>query len=330
MTRRATAVPRLILVDGFAGSGKSTTAQRLCLQLRRAGQPAAWFHEHQAAHPIFCYDEVEELLELTPDAFEDQILANWTAFALDEDPAAVRILEGSFFQLTVGVMLSMNMPALRIARALVAIDRIIEPLDPALIHLFHRHTRDGLLKIRDHRGAYWLDGMTTIVGRSPYGKRHRVRDVEGLVAFYRTQQNIIDAVLPRLRVRRLGIEIGHGAWSAYARKMSAFLSLGRPNASTPSWRELRRCIGRYRTGAGRECTVATDGASLYLQEALAPAQRLLPAGAGCFCVESLPIDVQFRPDGRGASRRLVIRNHLVNAPAETASFARAGERASSR
>ena len=60
--RKGPPVPKLILVDGFAGTGKSTAAQQLWLNLVRGGHDAIWFHEHEAHHPIFEYGEVEELL----------------------------------------------------------------------------------------------------------------------------------------------------------------------------------------------------------------------------------------------------------------------------
>jgi hypothetical protein len=44
---------KLILVDGLPGSGKSTTAQWLELQLRRNGFAAHWIHEANVPHPLW-------------------------------------------------------------------------------------------------------------------------------------------------------------------------------------------------------------------------------------------------------------------------------------
>jgi len=43
---------RIILVEGFPGCGKSTTAQWLARQFRAAGPPAEWFYEGQRPHPM--------------------------------------------------------------------------------------------------------------------------------------------------------------------------------------------------------------------------------------------------------------------------------------
>ena len=342
MTARATRVPRLILVDGFAGSGKSTTAQRLWLHLVGQGHQASWCHEHERGHPIFAYEEVEEILELAPRPFEDRILSNWTALARDGAGPSIRILEGSFFQITVGAMLAMNVSARRIERTLLEIERTIlqrgphggrtGELDPALIYLFHRSTRDGLLAIRHHRGEYWLNGMAAILARSRYGRRHRVRDVDGLIAFYEMQRTIVDAAFAKLAVRRIAIEISRGQWAHYLQRMAAFLNLGRLDPLTLTRAALLRHGGRYRgTTTGRECVVTTDRTSLYLQgprearEVMTPVQRLLPAGAGLFCVESLPIQLRFAP-GRGVARRMTVENRLLNGRVRDSAFIRCQER----
>src|SRR4051794_36163177 len=79
-------IPKLILVDGFAGLGKSTAAQHLWLDLVRGGIDAVWFHEHERHHPVFQYGEVEELLQLKPGPFEDAVLAGWKAAATAAGP----------------------------------------------------------------------------------------------------------------------------------------------------------------------------------------------------------------------------------------------------
>ena len=44
--------PRLALVEGLPGSGKSTTAQWLAHQAERQAQPVRWIHEGEWPHPV--------------------------------------------------------------------------------------------------------------------------------------------------------------------------------------------------------------------------------------------------------------------------------------
>jgi len=45
-------VASLILVEGFPGSGKSTTAQWLARQWQQTGRACRWFYEEQPDHPV--------------------------------------------------------------------------------------------------------------------------------------------------------------------------------------------------------------------------------------------------------------------------------------
>jgi adenylate kinase family enzyme len=47
---------KLIILDGLPGSGKSTTAQWLELQLQRNGFDAQWYWEGDVPHPQWWYE----------------------------------------------------------------------------------------------------------------------------------------------------------------------------------------------------------------------------------------------------------------------------------
>ena len=302
---------RLILVDGLAGSGKSTAAQRLWLHFMSHGYDASWFHEHQLDHPIFFYDDVDELLRLQPDAFEDRIVASWDQFARDADAQPIRILEGSFFQITVGVMLSMNVRAQRIRKALFQIARMVNRLNPCLIYLFHQDTREGVLRIRNHRGDYWLNGMTRLLAQSPYGRQHRVQDVEGLVQFYGKQRLIVDSVFSRLTFKKQAIDISGGRWASYYRRMAALLKIGKLKPLDLPERQLMRCVGTYKgRTTGSECVISTDANSLYFHRSGAEAEKLMPVGTGTFSLRGLPIDLRFAYDGGGIARSMTFDTKL--------------------
>jgi hypothetical protein len=306
-------IPRLILVDGFAGSGKSTTAQRLWLHFIQHGCDASWFHEHQLDHPIFYYDEVDELLRLEVRTFEEQIMANWESFANDAEAQPTRILEGSFFQITTGVLLAMNTTARKIEQMLLRIAATVKKLNPALIYLFHEDTREGLLRIRDHRGMYWLNGMTQLLGQSPYGRQNGVRDFEGLAEFYRRQRLIIESVFSRLEFKKMAVDISGRRWDSYDRRMAAFLKIGELMPLDLPVKQLLKYAGRYKgKTTGNECVVTTDAKSLYLHYVDSHAGKLLPVDHGHFVLRSLPIDIRFDFDRTGLARRITINSRIAD------------------
>jgi hypothetical protein len=236
----------------------------------------------------------------------------------------VRIIEGSFFQLPVGVLLAKNVPAVRIRALLHRIEAVLANLDVSLVHLYQPDVRSALTRIGAVRGPEWLELMTAAVGASEYGVAHRVRSLGGLIGYYRRQRAIIDAVLPRLSIRRLAIDVSEARWEQYERRMTAFLGLRRAWTMARPQDDLLRHIGTYRGATtGRTCVVATDGRALYVHLPARLAQRLLPVAGGTFCVESLPIDIRFAYGRSGQARRFTYASRMVNEMLSETSWVRA-------
>lgn len=315
---------KLILIDGFAGIGKSTTAQRLWLHLTRAGLDAVWFHEHEIDHPIFQYGEVDELLSFTPQQFEDQMLAGWARLAAAPEAARIRIIESSFLQLPVGVLLAMNVPAARIRTVLRRIAAACSALDVSLVHLYEPDLRAALTRIGAARGPEWLQLIAAAVGQSPYGKTHGVCNLEGLIGYYRRQRLIIDSVLPRLSVRHDAVDVSGARWDRYERRITRFLGIRRAWSAARPPADLLRHVGAYRgTATGHPCLVTTDLRALYVHLPAMRAQRLLPVEGGRFCVESMPIDIRFTYGRTGQARRFTYASRLVNEMMSDTSWVRA-------
>lgn len=314
---------RIVLVDGFAGTGKSTAAQRLCLQMRRTGQAATWVHEHDPAHPVFRYGELDELLQVRAAACARSLVEKWSALAADRRTGRVLILEGSFFQITVGVLLSSGMPADDILGVLAQIEERIAALRPRLVHLRHADLRAGLLGIAEHRGAYWLHGMIEVLRRSAWGRRHRVRHLDGLLAFYEAQQHIIDQACTRLRMPRLVVDVSGGAWDRYHSRISRFAGAGTIATVTAAPNRLSRCSGTYRGRRSRHRSViSTDGQRLYLHSPGRAADPLLPVDPGVFWLQSMPVELSFALDRPGPARGFAVRARLEDRRVPDTSFTR--------
>ena len=281
-----------------------------------------WFHEHQSRHPIFEYGEIGDLLRWTPDRLERHLLAAWNAFARRDD-GSVRIVEGSFFQIPVGVMLAMNATPAQIATLCRRIDRAIAPRESALVYLHRPDLRRAFRDLGAERGAGWIDEITAVLRQSPYGRSHRVRSVAGVIEYYRRQRAIVDALWPTLTLRRVRIDVSDGRWTRHARKMSAFLGIRQAAPPEDGRAALLRHVGAYRGAATRATAlVTTDARALYLQLPASRAERLLCVGPGRYCIKSLPIDVRFRYDANGAARRFVYESRMVSEAVAARSWTR--------
>ena len=62
---------KLSLVEGIPGSGKSTTAQWIALELQKRQIEAEWFMDEHRGNPITIWEQ------LNPALFTARILENW-------------------------------------------------------------------------------------------------------------------------------------------------------------------------------------------------------------------------------------------------------------
>jgi len=93
---------KLLLIEGMPGSGKSTTAERLCDTLIESGIHSKWYREEEKAHPVhprimrnYRNDKKYPVL----------CLKSWKKFVEDQkDHNVLHIMEGSAFQSTVRYM----------------------------------------------------------------------------------------------------------------------------------------------------------------------------------------------------------------------------------
>lgn len=206
----------------------------------------------------------------------------------------------------------MNAAPSRILALLRGIDAAIAPLNPALVYLHRPDLRGAFQTLEHERGASWIGEVVSVLGRSPYGRRHKVRDARGLIAYYRRQAAIVDAVLPKLTLRRLAIDVSGGRWPQYEKRMAAFLGMkATPAPELPLAAQLRH-VGQYRGAiTGRTAVVSTDGRALYLQLPATLADPLVRVSPGRFCLRSLPVDVGFDYDASGAARRFTYHSRLI-------------------
>ena len=145
----------MILIEGFPGAGKSTTAQFLARLLARRGERARWIYEGEVPNPLVPrapaagYESWEQ--------FVDFRVRRWRAFAAAAGDHDVTIIpESALLQLPVFTMLRRNVDA---AIIVGLVDRLVEavaPLRPTLVYLARRDPEASLRALGKSRGLSWL------------------------------------------------------------------------------------------------------------------------------------------------------------------------------
>jgi len=303
---------RVIFIEGIPGSGKSTTAQFLAWHLQRAGIPAVWWYEEMRDHRLFVFHDLQTLQETVDKLFSgrhqevvEAALARWRAFAEEHARGdAVAVFDSCLFGYMTWGLFPADVPWGEIEAYVAEVERIIAPLNPAVIYLSQQDIGRALRRIIERRGR---DTEEFLVGRTtgnPYGKRLGLQGFEGLIRHWTDFRALTDGLFARCPFEKLAIENSAGDWRAYEARMLDFLGLPQLADDEPPPAGLHRFAGIYaRIGQedGEDCRVelAADGLLLEGLDIVWTRSRLLPRGGARFAVQSLPFEVTFEEADSG-------------------------------
>jgi hypothetical protein len=307
---------QLILVEGLPGSGKSTTAQQLCLHLRRLGRRARWVYENETPHPILPALDPQRLWQLDgddPDRAWKAALSGWRVFASAVAASdEIAIVESAFFQMTIGPQLLQNLPAEAIAGHVLEASRSIEPLSPVLIHLRPADVGAALRKIAARRGEWFEQFLVKQIAASPCGRQRGIADFAGVIALFESLRGLIDSVCEKLAMPRLTLDPSDDDWPRHREAITRFLSLP-PFAEDAPPAGAERLTGRYRRADSQEeFTVSSDSGGLFFDDKART--RLIPMGSRTFCIQGMCVDLTFATDDRGEAPAVELSGPLRDLP----------------
>ncbi|MCF3650818.1 hypothetical protein [Synoicihabitans lomoniglobus] len=298
----ATSLPRVIFVDGLPGSGKSTTAQRLCLHLNRHGHPARWIFEHEDPHPVFPEPAVRACRTQAADADPTLFTRALTGYAtlareLTDRPGLTLLLEGTLFQTAVGTQVLTDQSRSTID---AFFDRTLATLAPhqtALIQLRAPDVAASLQHTAEKRGDWFPEFLVGQLAATPLGQRHAVTTWDGAVALLAQHRAVCDELFDRFPGPKLSVDPTAGDWS---RRNAAFTDfLGLPALTEPEIAAAcNDFVGTYRadgTDTESELILTPEGLAL----AGPPSARLWARPDGSFEVEGIAMELTFRRDDSG-------------------------------
>jgi len=297
---------RLIHVDGIPGSGKSTSAQWIALELQKRNIATDWFMDEHRDNPVTAWDASDI------DLFITQILENWQQFSqVVQSSKTVFVLEGSLFQHILLRLLLGDIERSRIQACIHTVGNFIRPLNPALILLYQANVAVSIHTIYEKRGSEWTQYMLDGFNKSPYATARCVSGFDALVAFYQKYTEYLHLFHQELGFKTLMIENAEGNWSVYQSQILQFLSLPAMMEQPPSFDYLARFEGRYRDLSGThprdpECTIELSSNQLLIYNFRYDKSRLIPKAPEEFYLETLGYEVSFEADGRGQISKMKV------------------------
>lgn len=308
---------KLILVEGMPGAGKSTLAQGVLRHLGANGIGARWWYEEDAAHPVYCFRNAEELRQVVADLGSGQhgrvigaALARWREFAASAAAGdEVVVLDGCLFGYLTWSLFPFNVPEGGILAYVSEVASILNDVGACVVSLRPDGVAASWRRLFAARGEAWAQSAVARATKSPYGERRGLAGFEGLVAYWQAYQRLVDEAFARLPFAK--IALGMAEQGSYLPAVLAFLGVTPGDEVVAPDDEVARFVGRYvRQEGGDERRVeitARDGVlSLAGVPELWPQNRLIPVAAGEFMVEAFPFRVMFGGGAPGRGTQMVI------------------------
>lgn len=215
---------RLILIEGFPGGGKSTTAQFLARLLARRGARARWICEAEVPNPLV--PPVPAGDDQSWEQFVEMRVARWRAFAaaaIDHDATVVP--ESALLQLPVFTLLRRNVETAVITELIGRLVEAVAPLRPTLIYLTRRDPETALRALGESRGLSWLLHHAGSSDGFPFTQARGLSGFDGLFAYWRAHAELCDTIVKALDVPKLVLDVDAGGWPERRRQICDFVDV---------------------------------------------------------------------------------------------------------
>jgi hypothetical protein len=207
--------PKLVIVEGIMGSGKSTTVLNLADRLEASGIPAIGITEGVNPHPIR-FDWEVPWSEMPPAELAKSCIAKWRSYVVSCLTAErISIVDGQLFHGNLTSLLLLEADVDTIAAYCREIVAVIKPLRPLLIY-FHQDDVDSAIRlVSAQRGEQWVDYQVNWKLESPYAKKRGLTGLDGLIALYRDYRALTDQLYAAIDIPKISIENSRREWASY-------------------------------------------------------------------------------------------------------------------
>jgi len=166
--------PRLIMIDGLPGAGKSTAAEQVARRIRERGEHAESILETQIGHPLNAFppDEIgvawpEIHRYTTPDRFASLSLERWRTLVGSMNDT-ILVFESFPFQSAIRVLLQMDSPRTLIDQYWNSWQDLVQGSNACIVY-FHEPDPLELIRITcQSRGEIWTDYFCRSVEKMRY------------------------------------------------------------------------------------------------------------------------------------------------------------------
>jgi tRNA uridine 5-carbamoylmethylation protein Kti12 len=234
---------KLILFEGIPGSGKSTFARFITVQLERNGYTPILYLETTADHPIFIRNTIDDT-----NAWMEAYLNNWNNFLTSENyEGSIIVMESALIQNPILNLLNKDIERDRIKSFIIDLSSMLREHDTSLIFLYQEDSLtaiDNMIKSRG--GAQFLMQKYEEFKEEKYYINRNREGPELHLGFLKEYDDISKVIIDQMKINVLSIENSKKEWQSYEKKLLGQYNLKFTPDPIISQTELQKFIGVFR------------------------------------------------------------------------------------
>jgi len=304
---------KLIIISGVSGTGKSTTAKNLSIQLNLNRIPFVYLHEECVKHPIrnreFSLAPITTIAGMQKNI--EDIFKRWEKLVkriLAENK--LYLLEACLYENITRYFFECNLPSERIFAFYDDLMKILNPLNPVIIHLITTDIKKTFEAVYPQRGNWWKKLILSDTSNKYFLEKCYSGD-EGIYQMLNDYQNYACLAFDRFNGSKLRIDTLSGDWTGYYHQIADFLDISWFRTERQTIENPLAYCGRYECrvkGKLSGLVIEYDGNNMYCKS-FWPYMKLDYEGNNKFTFSSFPIDLTFFHDGLGFDRVHVKSNY---------------------
>jgi hypothetical protein len=222
-------IPKIILIDGLPGSGKSTSCRKVAFQLNALGFDAVTLFETQENHPLHVIptDETGAAwpdihLKIDSDSFANQSLIRWKTL-LQQRNDQIYVIESFPFQSFIRVLFQMNTAREQIEMHWANWLQTITGLQARLIFFKESNPEELFAAACENRGKDWTSYMCDSCQQMPYAKSRGWLGEKAAAGIISDYAHLINALAPTMTTPKLVVESRPRSYEQRDSEISKFL-----------------------------------------------------------------------------------------------------------
>jgi hypothetical protein len=292
---------KLILLEGIPGSGKSTFARFISLQLERNGYQSQLYHESTFDHPLFLSSNDFESV----DRWMFSYLENWRRFMKDiQNYDSTVVLESALIQYPIINLLHKDIDRNSIIAFVDQIANELKDTEVTLVYFFQENQANFIRNMIHKRGgADFLKQKYEQHKAEPFYVNRNHTGSELHVDFLTEYAELAHQVFDRYKWSSISIENSEEKWVSYQQNLLNDLNLTYVPDPTVNQEDLKKYVGKYRN-ENMNIDVNIEISRGYL--IIFGNRQLKVMSDEKFYLDDISVEVVFKTDNFGKVTGLVI------------------------